>query len=93
MDIRHLSSNLNEIEVSPDEIYLDIHNPRFYSEKFPIASNADPLDMKLQERIRKFIEDKYSISDIMGSIHQVGFLQMDRVVVREFKGKYYCIRR
>lgn len=91
MDIKHIASNLKAEELHPDEIYLDIRNPRFFGEDFHIAPDADPLDQKLQERVRSFIYEKFDARDLMDSIQQVGFLNMDRIVVRKYKDKYIVL--
>jgi hypothetical protein len=91
MDIKDLAVNLKPLVKHPDEIFLDIRNPRFFGENFPVAENADPLDLKLQERVRSFVYDKFDVKDLMDSIQQVGFLTMDRIVVRAYKDKFIVL--
>lgn len=92
MDITHIASSLKPLSVPLESLYLDIENPRFVgNKKFVIAPNADPLDMKLQEKIRKAIYEEFGINDLMDSIEQVGFLQMDRMVVRKHLEDKYIV--
>lgn len=92
MDITHIATALKPLCVPLESLYLDIENPRFVgNKKFVIAPNADPLDMKLQEKIRKGIYEQFGINDLMDSIEQVGFLQMDRMVVRKHLEDKYIV--
>lgn len=92
MDITHIASSLKPLQVPLEALYLDLENPRFVgNKKFVIAANADPLDAKIQEKVRKGIYAEFGINDIMDSIEQVGFLQMDRMVVRKYLENKYIV--
>jgi len=92
MDITQIASALKPLKVPLESLYLDIENPRFVgNKKFIIAPGSDPLDMKLQEKIRKTIFEEFGINDLMDSIEQVGFLQMDRMVVRKHIEERYIV--
>lgn len=91
MDISKIAASLKPLEVSLDDLYLDIHNPRFIGKDFKVAKSADPLDMKAQERVRKFLVDSFGVDDIIDSIQEVGFLKMDRMVIRPYNDKFIVI--
>lgn len=93
MEIAKIASHLRPIEISPDALYLDISNPRFIGKEndIRIAKDIDPTDEKLQERMRKYIEDHFDTVDLKDSIEQVGFLRMDRIVVRKYSDVAYIV--
>ncbi len=92
MDILSFAKQLVATKINPDMIYLDIKNPRFAGEKdLNIDPKANPLDEKLQEIIRKFILEKHELMSLVDSIRRVGFLCMDRIVVKEYSGKYIVL--
>lgn len=85
MNITDIASKLKPINIDPKMILLDTKNPRFAGEDFPIAKDADPIDEKLQDRMRKFIVDRFSVQDIIDSVEKIGFFKLDRIVVTEYK--------
>jgi hypothetical protein len=91
MNIKEIASALKPIQISPYELYLDPNNPRFVGKDITIAKDANPLDPKLQERIRAFIEKTFDTNDLWDSISQVGFLTMDRMVVRKYENNKYIV--
>lgn len=92
MELLKIGNSLTQIEVSSEQLFLDLRNPRFVGEDFPIAKKADPTGPKLQERIRNFIYKNFNVQDLIESIIQVGFLKMDRIVVTKHgEGQYIVI--
>ncbi|MEW6532035.1 MAG: ParB N-terminal domain-containing protein [Thermodesulfobacteriota bacterium] len=93
MDITKIASHLKSMELSPDVLYLDIYNPRLIGKEneIRIAKDVDPTDEKVQERVRKYIEDNFDTADLKDSIEQVGFLKMDRIVVRKHGDDAYVV--
>lgn len=91
MDLLKIGNSLAQIDVSPEQLFLDIANPRFVGEDFVIAKNADPTDLRLQERIRTFIFKHFNVQDLVESIMQVGFLKMDRIVVTKHTDGQYIV--
>ncbi len=91
MDIKEIASALKPIKVSPYNLYLDPYNPRFFGRDFKFAENVNPLDPKIQERIRKYIEDNFESKELLDSIGEVGFLPMDRMVAYNFDEDNYIV--
>jgi len=77
-------NNFNEIELSLDKIFLDPNNPRFSDEKEVLIDENKISDEVVQsnalDRIRK-----YGLNELIKSIISVGFLKIDRVVIRRIK--------
>ena len=86
-----LNTSLERTFVLPDQVYLDISNPRFFGErKFDLSAKFDENEVsidnpKVQEYTRQFLEQKYNIQEIVKSIKKVGFLKLDRIIVKPFK--------
>ena len=81
------SDDLEERNLSVDQIFLDPNNPRFWTEKITrdIADRRIP-DADVQTRTAKDIES-HGIQELLNSILRNGFLKLDRIVVREIKGQ------
>lgn len=85
----------NQIKVTPDDLLLDPNNPRLVDD-FEKVEDKDV--MKLQSELEsKFSESKAGkdeftekftdISDLYNSMLRVGYVGIDRIVVREIEGK------
>lgn len=67
-------------EVSLEKVFLDPNNPRYSPERVAIPDN----EIESESAQKRAFEDvrKYGISDLMESIRRMGFLPIDKVVVR-----------
>ena len=84
-----LSNFLSPIDVSLDQLLLDPNNPRFSElgealNSIPEARFAeDKIQLNTKEKMKSSIFD---VSELKDTIKTVGFLPMDRIVVRKWKG-------
>jgi len=81
-------------KVTPRELLLDLQNPRFLGEKLaPSFSLEYPVDdARAQEVTRRYLLKYQSASPLVESILRIGFLPLDRIVVRRYsKNKYVVI--
>lgn len=77
-------NDVEKINVSIDNVYLDIKNPRFHGENdLTLFNDKDKFDLKNQEVIRQYIVKKYSANEIIESILEVGFIPIDLIVLDE----------
>jgi hypothetical protein len=87
--MEYLSKYLSKIEIKLENVLLDPNNPRF-------AELGDPTDVipeyrfaeaKIQkDAYDKMRSDKFEVSELRDTIKTIGFLPMDKVVVREWRG-------
>ena len=78
---------LSPIEVSLDDLLLDPNNPRFAelgdNTSIPEARYSEPFIQN--EAFDKMKSDRFNVSELRDTIKSLGFLQMDRIVVRRWK--------
>ena len=84
-----LCNFLSPKQVKLDQLLLDPNNPRF-------AELGEPLDLIREERfIEKSVQDKayqrmkdplFDVSELKDTIKMIGFLPMDKIVVRPWHG-------
>ncbi len=87
--MENLSKYLEPINVNLKDVLLDPNNPRF-------AELGDNIDSVLETRFAetkiqkdafdKMKTDKFGVSELRDTIKTIGFLPMDKIVVREWKG-------
>lgn len=78
--------------VKIDNIYLDIHNPRFQGEaEIPLPSAGDVFCPKNQEILRQHILRRYGANEIVDSIISVGFVPVDTIVVKSVGDNIYIV--
>lgn len=84
----NIIDNLTPLEVSLDDILLDPNNPRFID----VASNRVTvneerfIESKVQERALSDMGD-FDIDTLKQSILELGFLPIDKIVIRKWKSK------
>lgn len=81
---------LSPIELTLDQLLLDPNNPRF--SELGEALNAIPEGRFAEEKIQGAAKEKmkspvFDVSELKDTIKTVGFLPMDRIVVRKWRGK------
>src|SRR5688572_3549510 len=86
--MENLSQYLTPITINIDDVLLDPNNPRF-------AELGDPIDAILESRFAeekiqkdafdKMKSDRFEVAELRDTIKTIGFLPMDRIVVREWK--------
>ena len=81
------------ITLPAEKIFLDIFNPRFSGEIKSPKFNDDTKynDQKAQELTRRYLVAKHGAGTIADSIIRVGFLKIDRVIVRKITSGVYVI--
>lgn len=90
------SGALKEEKVGPAQLYLDPNNPRYADIsntliKIPAERIADEtVQAKALERM---LDDKFEVKQLKDSIHDIGFLTVDRLVVTPLPlpGKYLVV--
>jgi hypothetical protein len=84
---------LPEITLPVENIFLDIFNPRFSGEiKSPkFSDETKHNDPRAQELTRRFLFAKHGAGTLADSIARVGFLKIDRVIVRKITSGVYVV--
>ena len=86
----NLPNLLSPIILNLDAILLDPNNPRFseLGEELNPVQEGRFADDKVQKSARdKMKADRFEVSELKDTIKTIGFLPMDRIVVRKWKGK------
>lgn len=78
---------LGQAVLSSDRLFLDASNPRLVS--FHLSD--DPYGGWAQELIRRNLLKNFSVVPLIESILRLGFLPMDRMVVRQFAPDKYVV--
>lgn len=87
------SEELEQRQLSLEELFLDPNNPRFWSEREKTTLDAKISEYKIQDKTQKKIEE-FGVKELRDSILRNGFLPMDRIVVRPIQGhgkKYVAV--
>lgn len=84
-----ISDFLSPINLSLDQLLLDPNNPRF--SELGEALNSIPEARFAEEKIQSATKEKmkssiFDVSELKDTIKTVGFLPMDRIVVRKWNG-------
>jgi hypothetical protein len=80
-------SLLKPIDVKLDQLLLDPNNPRFA--EFDENSNQVPEIRFAEDKIKKDTYERmkeFDVSELRDNMKAVGFLPMDRIVIREWAG-------
>lgn len=85
-----LTASLAPIHVDLDQLLLDANNPRF--SELGEGLNSILETRFAEEKVQASTKDKmksaiFDVSELKDTIKTVGFLPMDRIVVRAWKGK------
>lgn len=95
MDFFDIGSRLTPVTLSYKQLFLDPDNPRFVGESdYKVRPNSDPESAHVQGIILDYLKKKssqYDIRELRDSIEKVGFLKMDRIVVKELKKDKYLV--
>jgi hypothetical protein len=88
--MENLAKYLSKLTVNLDDILLDPNNPRFAElgeaiDVIPESRFAEPKVQK--DAFDKMKTDKFEVSELRDTIKTIGFLPMDKIVVREWKNK------
>lgn len=86
----NLANCLNPIQVSLDDLLLDPNNPRFseLGEGYDEVQESRYADEKVQKNaFDKMRSPTFNVSELRDTIKTIGFLPMDRIVIREWRGK------
>jgi len=83
--LAYLNDALQPIEVQWEQVLLDPNNPRFFGEVHRDALIPEKHfdSLKVQQDTFAKLLDRFDVSDLRKSILKVGFLSVDRIVVRE----------
>ena len=84
-----LASLLTPINVSLDDLLLDANNPRFseLGEELSVIPEGRFADEKVQSNtFEKMRDPMFDVAELRDTIKTIGFLPMDRIVVRRWKG-------
>jgi hypothetical protein len=85
-----LSAFLSPIDVTLDQLLLDPNNPRF--SELGKELNDVPENRFAEEKIQSTTKEKmkssiFDVTELKDTIKTVGFLPMDRIVIRKWRGR------
>lgn len=86
-----LSSFLTPIQIDLDQLLLDPNNPRFseLGEELNVILETRFAEEKVQTSTKEKMKSPvFDVSELKDTIKTVGFLPMDRIVIRRWKGKH-----
>jgi len=86
--LANLPSMLAPIAVSLDQLLLDANNPRFSElgeDLNPIPENRFADEKVQAATLERMKEDIFDVSELKDTIKTIGFLPMDRLVVRKWR--------
>ena len=88
----NLNQNLNLQTVSINNLFLDPNNPRFFDFEDDIGVVSDPRipESEVQSHAMDRISN-FDLSELKDSISEVGFLPMDKLVVRSIGNGHYVV--
>lgn len=88
-----INQRLTRKHLEPVKLFLDLKNPRLFGENDYAYHQTDTPagDPRAQEYTRQYIVKKHNIQPLVDSIKEIGFLKMDRMVVREFEPEKYVV--
>jgi len=84
-----LSELLTPAKVNLSEILLDPNNPRFaeLGQEVDIVPESRFAESKVQQQaLDRMKEDRFDVAELRDTIKNLGFLPMDRIVVRRWHG-------
>jgi len=87
--MENLSKYLKEGKAQLDDILLDPNNPRFaeLGDSIDIIPESRFAEARIQkDAFDKMKIDRFDVAELRDTIKTIGFLPMDKVVVREWKG-------
>ncbi|WFP50267.1 ParB/Srx family N-terminal domain-containing protein [Methylomonas sp. EFPC3] len=87
--MKNLSNLLTTINVTLSDLLLDPNNPRFseLGEELNPIPEGRFLDIKVQANtFDKMRDPLFDVAELRDTIKTIGFLPMDRIVVRKWKG-------
>jgi hypothetical protein len=82
--------DFEETDVSLNDVFLDPNNPRFFIEPQNVIPDNKFTEALVQEKCMDKMKD-YEIDELKESVKSVGFLQIDKVVVRPLDNKKYVV--
>jgi len=82
--------DFEESETKLEEIFLDPNNPRFFIEPQSVTPDSKIMENVVQENCLSKMKD-YGIDELKESIKNVGFIQIDKVVIRPLDTNRYVI--
>jgi len=88
--LQAIGASLRPIEVSPEQLALDPKNPRLSGKPSPNGC-VDVLDPRLQETLRRTMIERFDGQQLVESMERVGFLSVDRLVVRSVQSGTYLV--
>jgi hypothetical protein len=87
-DLDNLASLLSPITIDLDDLLLDPNNPRFseLGEEMNSVAEARFAEPKVQNNtFDKMRDQRFDVNELRDTIKTLGFLPMDRIVVRRWK--------
>lgn len=86
--MENLAKYLSQIEVNLDQLLLDPNNPRFaeLGEEFNVVPENRYDEDKIQRQAyEKMKHQRFDVNELRDTIKTIGFLPMDKLVVRKWK--------
>ena len=88
--MQKLANLLEPIDIQLNQLLLDPNNPRFsdLEQDFMVVNETRFPDQKVQEQtFEKMKDQRFDVMELRDTIKSVGYLPIDRIVVRRWRGK------
>lgn len=88
MNVDNLSALLRPVAINLSDLLLDPNNPRFSElgeELNPVAESRFADEKVQAHAFDKMRNDKFDVNELRDTIKTLGFLPMDRIVVRQWR--------
>src|SRR5438552_2908329 len=79
-----MNTQLREIQVAIENLYLDPNNPRFadLQDKLQAVPVDRIVEAGVQERaLKRILDERFEVKQLKDSMRSIGFLTIDRLVV------------
>jgi hypothetical protein len=91
-----LAKCLSAITIQLDSILLDPNNPRFsdLGDDFKVVQSSRFNDDRVQSHtVEKMKTDSFQVAELRDTIKELGFLPMDKIVVKEWEFSEHDVRK
>jgi len=83
--------NLEPVQVSLENVYLDPNNPRFIEMQTEPVPEERIKEQSIQEKLLHWMKERIGIEDLLESIKRYGFLKADRIIVKPLDEESFVV--
>lgn len=91
MTLSALTGQLRDEMLPLDQLYLDPNNPRFVDSNWQLVPETAFADDEVQDRTMRRMTANFGVDKLRMNMEVNGYLQIDRVIVREFQENKYVV--